>query len=92
MGEMVARVLLLTPSLKKAGSQVTDKSSLALSLFRLGSNSDRSQVDDQGPNVIALCEIWSPTGSPSQPTAAPIDSSSYSMQIAEAEKRLPGPY
>ena len=92
MGDMVALGLLPPPCLKKAGSRETDKSSPALSLFHLGSNSDRRQVADQRPRVIALGEIWSPSGPPSQPTAAPIDSSSHLMQIAEAEKRLPGPY
>ena len=92
MGDIVALGRLPLPRLKKAGSRVTDKSSPALSLFHLGSNSDRRQVADQRPTVLARGEIWSPSGPPFQPIAAPIDSSSYLMQIAEAEKRLPGPY
>jgi len=71
MCELLALALLPTPDVKKAGSQVIDESSLPLSIFHLGSNSDRTQVSGQLPNATAVFGICLPTNSLS--TAVPIE-------------------
>ena len=89
---MLALAALLAQNLKKVGFQVTDISSLALSSSHLGSNSGHKLAGDQDPNAIAIFEIWRPIKTPFPSAVAPIDSSWYLMQTAEAAKCLPSLY
>ena len=86
---MLALALLLAPDPRTGGFLAIDKSSLALSFFHLESNSARKLAFGPLLEETAVCGTWLPIDSPS--AAAPSDSSSYSMKIAEEEKYLPGP-